>query len=88
MEEFPPGKHAFHLVWVDGWRGDQVRSRLCVRQVKGEGLRDDLFSGGNNRHVFFKYLLAEAVSCKDFGILSVTFLLYSCTLEQMRDFMR
>ena len=31
VEELPPGKYAYDMVWVDGWRGDRVRSRLCVR---------------------------------------------------------
>ena len=58
------------MVWVDEWRCDRVRSRLCVRQVKAEGLRDD-FVCGNARHVFIKYLLAKAASCKDFALLVV-----------------
>ena len=45
VDELPPGKHAYDMVWVDEWRGDRVRSRLCVRQFKAEGLRDDLFAG-------------------------------------------
>ena len=44
VEELRPGKHASDMVWVDEWRGDRVRSRLCVRQFKaGSGttcLRD------------------------------------------------
>ena len=44
VEELPPGKHAYDMVWVDEWQGDRVRSRLCVRQLKAEGLRDDLFA--------------------------------------------
>ena len=38
VDELRPGKHAYDLVWVDEWRGDRVRSRLCVRQFKAEGL--------------------------------------------------
>ena len=45
VDELPPGKHAYDTVWVDEWRGDPVRSRLCVRQFKAEGLRNDLFAG-------------------------------------------
>ena len=45
VDELPPGKHAYDMVWVDEWRGDRVRSRLCVRQFKAEWLRDDLFAG-------------------------------------------
>ena len=44
VDELPPRKHAYNMVWVDKWRGDRVRSRLCVRQFKAEGLRDDLFA--------------------------------------------
>ena len=68
--ELPPRKHAYDMVWVDEWRGDRVRSRLCVRQFKAEGLRDDLFAGTPDT-LFIKYLLAKAASCKDFGILVI-----------------
>ena len=37
VDELLPGKHACDMVWVDEWRGDRVRSRLCVRQLKGRG---------------------------------------------------
>ena len=70
VDELPPGKHAYDMVWVDEWRGDQVRSRLCVRHFKAEVLRDDLFAATPD--VFFvKYLLAKAARCKDFGLLVV-----------------
>ena len=58
------------MVWVDEWRGDPVRSRLCVRQFPAKGLQDDLFAGTPDRF-FIKYLLAKAASCKDFGILVI-----------------
>ena len=45
VEELPPGKHAYDMDWVGEWRGDRVRSRLCVRQFKAEGLRDGVFAG-------------------------------------------
>ena len=70
MSELPPGKFAYDMVWVDEWRGDRVRSRLCVRQFKAEGLRDDLFAGTPDTF-FIKYLLAKAASCKEFGVLVV-----------------
>ena len=44
--------------WFDEWRGDKVRSRLCVRQLKAEQSRDDLFAGTletsyeRDRHTF------------------------------------
>ena len=70
VDELHPGKHAYDMVWVDEWRGDRVRSRLCVRQFKAEGLRDDLFAGTPDTF-FIKYLLAKAASCKNFGLLIV-----------------
>ena len=70
LDDLPPRKHAYDMVWVDEWRGDRVRSRLCVRQFKAEGLRDDLFAGTPDT-LFIKYLLAKAASCKDFGSLVV-----------------
>ena len=77
VEELPPGKHSYDMVWVDEWRGDQVTSRLCVRQLKAEGLRDDLWAGTPDTF-FIECLLAKAASRKDFGILvvdiSVTFM--------------
>ena len=47
-----------------------MRSRLCVRQFKAEGLRDDLFAATPDTF-FIKYLLAKAASCKGFGLLVV-----------------
>ena len=86
VEELPPGKYAYDMVWVDGWRGDRVRSRLCVRQFRAEGLRDDLFAGTPDT-VFIKYWLAKAASCKDFGILviekSVAFFMHARTDEEI-----
>ena len=70
VDELPPGKYAYVMVCVDEWRGDRVRSRLCVRQFKAEGLRDDLFAGTPDTH-FIKYLLAKSASCKNFGLLVV-----------------
>ena len=26
VDELPPGKYAYDMVWVDEWRGDRVRS--------------------------------------------------------------
>ena len=70
VDELLPGKHACDTAWVDEWRSDRVRSRLCVRQFMAEGLRDDLFAGTPDTF-FIKYLLAKAASCKDFGLLVV-----------------
>ena len=69
VDELPPGKRAYDMVWVDVWRGDRMRSRLCVRQFKAEG-SDDLFAGTPDT-LFIKCVLSEAVICKDFGVLVV-----------------
>ena len=69
VDELLPRKHANDMVWVDEWRGDRVRSRLCVRQFKA-GLRDDLFAGTPDTF-FIKYLLAKAASFNDSGLLVV-----------------
>ena len=68
LDELLPAKYAYDMVWVDEWRGDRVRSRLCVCQFKAQWLRDDLFAGDT---FFIKYLLAKVASCKDFGLLVV-----------------
>ena len=70
VDELPRGKHAYDMVWFDEWRGDRVRSRLCVRQFKVEGLRDDLFAGTPDTFCI-TYLFANAASCQDFGLLVV-----------------
>ena len=70
VEELPAGEYAYDMVWVDAWRGDRVRSRLCVRQFPAEGFRDDLFAGTPDTF-FIEYLLANAASCKDFGIVVI-----------------
>ena len=70
VDDLPPRKNAYDMVWVDEWRGDRVRSRLCVREFKAEGYRDDMFAGTPDTF-FIKYLLAKAASCKDFGILVI-----------------
>ena len=64
VEELPSGKYAYDMVWVDEWRGGKVRSRLCVRQFKAEGHRDDFFAGTPDTF-FIKYSLAKATSCKN-----------------------
>ena len=86
VDDLPPRKHAYDMVWVDEWRGDRVRSRLCVRQFKAEGLRDDLFAR-NARHVFHQVFVGKRQRvARTLESLSSTFLLHSCTLEQMRKF--
>ena len=59
-----------------------MRSRLCVRQLKAEGIRSDLFAGTLDTF-FIKYLLAKAPSCKEFGVLVVDSLLkaHDCCIK-------
>ena len=82
-DELPPGEHDCDIVWVDERRGDRVRSRLCVRQDKAEGLTDDLLAG-TPETFFIKYVLAKAASCKDFGLFVVA-IMHART--KMRKFM-
>ena len=35
----------YTLRWVEDWRGDEVRSRLAIRQYNGGEKRWDLFQG-------------------------------------------
>ena len=70
VHKLPPGKNAYDMLWVDKWRGDRTRSRLCVHQFKAEGLRNDLLAGTPDTF-FINYLLAKAASCKEFGVLVV-----------------
>ena len=70
VDELPPGKHAYDMVWVDEWRSGRVRSRLCVRQFKAEELRGDSFPGTPDTFSI-KCLLAKVASCKDYGFLVV-----------------
>ena len=70
VDELPPGKHAYDMVWVDEWRSGRVRSRLCVRQFTAEELRGDSFAGTPDTFSI-KCLWAKAASCKDYGFLVV-----------------
>ena len=66
VEELPAGKYAYDMVWVDEWRGNRIRSRLCVRQFRAEGLRDDLFAGGNTRHVLHQVFVCKSCELQGF----------------------
>ena len=70
VDELPPRKHAYDMVWVGEWRGDRVRSRLCM-SVQGRGNPGRLVCGGTPDTFFIKYLLAKAANFKDFGILVI-----------------
>ena len=41
--ELSLGEKALDMIWVEEWRGEEVRSRLCVREVTTEK-RLDMFS--------------------------------------------
>ena len=64
------GEHAYSMVWVEEWRGDEVRSRLVVRQYNTEGKRDDLFAGTPD--AFFSRFQLHRASCnKDWAVMIV-----------------
>ena len=63
-----------------------MRSRLCVRQFKAEGLKDDLFAG-TPVTFFVKYLVAKLRVARISEYSLLTSVLHECTLEQMRTFM-
>ena len=85
-EELPPGKYAYDMDWIDEWRGDRVRSRLCVRQFKARGSemiclreRQTRFSSS----ICWPKLRVARIS--DYSLS--TSVLHLCTLEKMRKFM-
>ena len=43
VHELPPEQKTYDMVRVDEWRGDKVRSLVCVRQFEAEQSRDDTF---------------------------------------------
>ena len=45
VHELPRGHKAVDMVWIDEWRGDKVRSKVCVQQFTAEQSRDDKFAG-------------------------------------------
>ena len=86
MDELPPEKHAYDMVWVDEWRGDRVKSRLCVRQFEAEGLREDLFAvtpDTFSSSIFWPKLRVARIL--DYSLS--TLVLHLCTLEQMKKIM-
>ena len=65
--ELPPGNTLMTWFWIDEWRGDRVRSRLCMLQIKAEGLRDD-FVCGNDKHVFYQVFVGQGCELQRFRI--------------------
>ena len=66
MDELPPQKHAYDMVWVDEWRGDRVRSRLCVRQFKAEGSEKICLRGRQTR--FHQLFFGQSCELQGFWI--------------------
>ena len=58
VEELLPRKHAYDMIWVDEWRGDRVRSRLCVRSSRPRG--SGRLVCGNARHVFHQVFVGKS----------------------------
>ena len=59
VDELPPRKHAYDMVWFGEWRGDRVRSRLCM-SVQGRGNPGRHVCGGNARHVFHQVFVGKS----------------------------
>ena len=81
VEELPPRKHACDMVCVDEWRGDRGEVTTLCASVQGEELRKTCLRERQTR--FPSSICWQRTS----ESLSSTFLLHSCTLEQMRKFM-
>ena len=64
------------MTWVDEWRGEDVRSRACVRQYN-DGKRDDVFATTPETS-FARFIISEAAHHKDYAVIiadvSVAFL--------------
>ena len=52
------------MIWVEEWRGDEVRSRLAVRQLRGEK-RLDTFAAMPDSF-FVRFQLLKCSANKDF----------------------
>ena len=59
VDELPPRKHAYDMVWVDEWRGDRVRSRLLCASGQGRGTPGRLVCG-KARHVFHQVFVGKS----------------------------
>ena len=60
VEELPPGKHAYDMVWVYEWRGDREVTTLCVNS-RPRGSETICV-----REHWTRFLLAKVASCKEF----------------------
>ena len=85
VEELPSGKYAYDMVWVDEWRGERVKSRLCVcvsSRPRGSEMiclreRQTRFSSSS--------CLPRLRVARISDYLLFTSVLHLCTLEQMRN---
>ena len=59
VDELPPRKHAYDMVWVDEWRGDRGRSRLLCASVQGRGAPGRLVCR-NARHFFHHVFVGKS----------------------------
>ena len=57
------------MIWVEEWRGDEVRSRLAVRQLRGEK-RLDTFAAMPDSF-FVRFQLLKCSANKDFAVLII-----------------
>ena len=60
----------YDTTWRDEWRGDEVRSRLCVRQYKTEGKREYTFASTPDSW-FLRHAVGEAAMDQERAILIV-----------------
>ena len=64
------------MIWVEEYRGDEVRARLCVRQYKQDH-RDDVFSGTPDSWIArfqIRRSAADSTRAIDFIDISVAFM--------------
>ena len=83
VQELPPRHESYDMVRVDEGRGDQVRSRLCVRQFKAAHSRDVIFAG-KHRTICQIFLNSRAASANAGDSTSQTSVLHSCMLGQTK----
>jgi len=68
--EVPRGADLYDMVWIEEWRGEDVRSRLCVRQFKSAEVRDDVFAGTPDTF-FIRVELSLASRDESHGIMII-----------------
>ena len=58
----------YDMIWIEEWRGDDVRSRACVRQYNSGEQRDDTFAATPETS-YTRFVLSEAASDKDHAVI-------------------